>query len=208
LFHAFAAWNNLMPRLLVLIVLGCLAGCRATSETAAWLTTLDRDAEALAGARAAVTLESTAGGIYRCSDAERRLARVGEVLAVHCSATSNGAWQFHLLGSDNPNAFALPVNRIYLTRGLYQRIGEDDSLLAAAVAHEMAHLQNRDNFKPPSRSPHESLHREQAADRLAAEYLQKAGYDVESLPRLLLLIADVQPDGWAETRVRYLCASP
>jgi len=168
---------------------------------------LVRQAEALAGARAAATLESTYGGLYHCSEAQCRVERIAARLAACEHAGDAEQYHIKLLATDALNAFALPTNRIYLTSGLYHRIGQDDGLIAAAIAHEMAHIKNRDSFKPECRTSCESLDRERAADQLATQYLEGAGFDPQSLTRLLTLIADVQPEGWAETRVRYLCAA-
>ncbi len=193
-----------MPRFFALGLVIFSVGCRSNPGQTAWLTGSQRDAEALAGARAAAALESGAGGIYHSPEGEDRLQRVGLAVAPHGSRDSAGSWQFVLLGSDKPNAFALPPQRIYITRGLYERIGPDDALLAAALAHEMAHIHLRDCFKPECRSAAESLDREKTADRLAGEYLSRSGFPSDTLPSLLRLIADVQPKGWADARVRYI----
>lgn len=191
-----------MPRMFALAVLALsICGCSQSAQTA-WLTGNQQTAEALAGARAAAALEDSCGGVAASPAAHARLERVGSRVAR--GPSTSAPWQFRLLCSDKPNAFALPANRVYLTRGLYDRIGNDDALLAAAIAHEMAHLQARDCFKPSCRSPEEGLGREQSADRQAVAYLREAGYPADSLPRLLQLIADVQPDGWAGARVRYI----
>lgn len=196
-----------MPRLIALGLIIFLPACGSHPDRTAWLTGSQHNAEALAGARAAEVLESTCGGVYYCPQAQVRLERIGSSVAVQCSGHETAAWQFTLLGSDKPNAFALPTNRVYLTRGLYCRIGQDDALLAAAIAHEMAHIHARDCFKPECCSPEESLAREQHADFQATQYLRDSGYAADSLPRLLRLIEDAQPAGWADARVRYITSA-
>lgn len=187
------------------LVIGPLCCCSRSDETA-WSNRFQRHAEALAGARAAAELESTCGGIYLCPEAQARLDRVGSIVAGCCDPHGKQTWQFQLLGSSDPNAYSLPLNRIYLTRGLYERIGNDDALLAAAIAHEMAHIHYRDSFKPECHSPEATLARESTADGQALEYLRQSEYPAESLCRLLLLIADAQPEGWARARITYLAS--
>ena len=112
-----------------------------------------------------------------------------------------GPWRFHLLASDHANAFSLPGRLIYVTRGLYRRVKVDDVLLAAAIAHEMAHVVRKDSLRPKCRTAEASLRREMAVDRLAARYLASAGYHDDCLADLLLMTEDVQPPGWAKLRV-------
>ncbi len=47
---------------------------------------------------------------------------------------------------DIENAFALPGGRIYLSRGLLQKVKSENEL-AMVLAHEMAHCANRDNLR-------------------------------------------------------------
>jgi predicted Zn-dependent protease len=109
-----------------------------------------------------------------------------------------------ILASRQVNAFSLPGGLIYVTQGLYARIQSDEALLAAAIAHELAHIEHKDSLKPACGSEQESLHREIAADVSGAQYLREAGYSPEDLVRLLQSTADVQPAGWAEARVQQL----
>jgi len=127
----------------------------------------------------------------------RRLAAANPELAID--------WQFSILASDKVNAFSLPGGLVYITRGLYERrIGEDNDLLAAVIAHEMGHVVRKDSLRPTCHDSREALDREMAADRCAARYLVKAGYDIRCLIDLLRLIKDVQPPGWYTARIEAL----
>jgi predicted Zn-dependent protease len=110
------------------------------------------------------------------------------------------SWRFWLLASDEVNAFSLPGGLIYVTRGLCQRIGEDDDLLAAAVAHEMSHVLTRDGLKPACATTEESFDREAQADAGAVALMRAGGYEAAGLARLMEMTTDVQPEGWAELR--------
>jgi predicted Zn-dependent protease len=190
---------------LIALVAGCQPGGRTTAPRT---RSLCGEAEAIAGSRAAAALEERLGGtvahaaaIDRMRAVERRLARGTPEL--------RGEWQYRILASDRVDAFSLPGGLIYITRGLYERrIGNDNDLLAAALAHEMAHVIRKDSLKPARGTAAEALEREMSADRCAARYLQAAGYDARCLTDLLRIIEDAQPPGWAEARIQALGARP
>ena len=87
-----------------------------------------------------------------------------------------------------------------MTRGLYRQLPTDE-LLAAVIAHEMAHIVARDHFKPSCATPGEALDRETAADRMGVAYLRAADIPPESMIRLIRRIRAAQPLGWADSRV-------
>ena len=160
-------------------------------------------AESLAGLRAAPALEDRLGGTVVDPVAQGRMKAAGDRLAEAVPELSR-PWHFHLLASDKINAFSLPGGLIYLTDGLYRRIGENDDLLAAVIAHEMGHVVHKDSLKPRCRNVAESLDREISADGAAVRYLRLARYPTECLTNVLWLIRDAQPTGWAQIRMERL----
>ncbi|MCA1595478.1 MAG: M48 family metalloprotease [Chloroflexi bacterium] len=48
-------------------------------------------------------------------------------------------WSFHLIQSNEINAFALPGGNVYMYSGLYDRLHNDNEI-AAVMAHEMTHV--------------------------------------------------------------------
>ena len=178
-----------------------VAGCTGLEPSGPGM--LSREAEALAGQRAAPRLERQFGGTYDDPAITARLAVIGKRLALEPRPESC-QWRFWLLASDEVNAFSLPGGLIYVTRGLCQRMGDDDDLLAAAVAHEMSHVLSRDGLKPAAGSVEESFDREVQADSGAATLLRVGGYDPKGLVRLMALTKDVQPTGWAQARAEKL----
>ncbi len=176
------------------------AGCRSGSTLSRHWSAGNDDAEALVGRHAATSLEQRFGGISSDTASINRLHRIGRRLAAAAPELA-GPWHFHLLASDHANAFSLPGRLIYVTRGLYRRVKVDDVLVAAVIAHEMAHVVRKDSLGPKCRTADASLRREMAVDRLAARYLASAGYHADCLPDLLLLTQDVQPPDWARLRV-------
>lgn len=161
-------------------------------------------AEALAGDRAAPKLEQRFGGVVFDAAAEDRLARVVDRLVAN-SPELAGTYRFQLLASDDLNAFSLPGGRIYITRGLYDVLG-DDRLLAAVCAHEMGHLVAGDSFKPRCSCTAEALDREALADACGVMYLENAGFSSAALEELVLIVKNEQPAGWAESRCRRIAA--
>ncbi|MBN2561630.1 MAG: M48 family metalloprotease [Phycisphaerae bacterium] len=183
---------------MLMLATGCQTGAGGPRS---WSPGLSGRAEALLGQRAAVTLEERLGGTIPDAIALDRMHAVGSRLA---EATPELAieWHFHMLASDKVNAFSLPGGLVYITRGLYERrIGDDNDLLAAVIAHEMGHVVHKDSLKSSCRHAEESLRREVSADRAAARYMANAGYDPKCLEDLFKLIQDVQPPGWAQARI-------
>ncbi|MEE9295750.1 MAG: M48 family metallopeptidase [Phycisphaerae bacterium] len=140
--------------------------------------------------------------MIRDAPAESRMARVGRRLAKG-TPELEGVYQYRLLASSIMNAVSLPGPRIYVTRGLYDRLKTDD-ILAAALAHEMAHLQARDSLKPRCRELGSALTKELSADQQGTGYLQAAGYRPEAMVELILLVKQTQATGWAARRAERL----
>src|ERR1043166_5769273 len=95
--------------------------------------------------REGLVLEADAANAY--------LKRIGQVLVPRDEQFENVTWRFRALRDPQPNAFALPNGSIYVTTGLMSLV-DNESALAAVLAHEMTHvlrrhtyLQNRSNRK-------------------------------------------------------------
>lgn len=162
-----------------------------------------RDAEALAGRRAAPALIARFGGLVENDQALQRCRVLGSRLT-DGNCDLDGPWHFHLLDSDKINAFSLPGGLIFITQGLYARIGDDDHQLAAIIAHEMGHIINKDSLKAMPCTHEEAIEREMHADRMGYDYLKNARFDTSAMAALLADIKDEQPEGWAEIRIAAL----
>jgi predicted Zn-dependent protease len=95
--------------------------------------------------REGVVLEDAALNAY--------LMRVGKSLVPRGLILEHVTWKFRALRDSQPNAFALPNGSIYVSTGLMALI-DNESQLAAVLAHEMTHVlrrhtyfQNRSNRK-------------------------------------------------------------
>ncbi len=194
-----------MGRFFCGLLLACLVGCRAPASQWWQAQPITGNTESLAGARAALAVEARYGGVVRDAEAEGRMQRVGQRLA-RAIPEAEASYQYRVLDTDWVNAISLPGGYIYVTRGLQTYLSSDE-LLAAVLAHEMAHLASKDHFKPRLSNPNRVLNRESAADRLAAEYLDAAGLRPAALIDVIQLISDALPDGWDRVRTVRLAAS-
>ncbi len=192
-----------LSRIVAALLTVALAGCQTTARSS-WdsLSPPTGRTEALAGARAAPAVEAQFGGVVSNGAAESRMLRIGRRIT-RSVPELRGPYRYLVLDSDRVDAVSLPGGRIYVTRALYERLSRDD-LLAAALAHEMAHLQAKDHFKPRPASPHGALDKELSADRFAARWLDAAGFPSEAMTDLNRLVADAQPAGWARVRIAHL----
>ena len=81
------------------------------------------------------------GGIWKDKVATQRVNLVGRALARYAKRDSLD-WRFGVLNSDAINAFSAPNGRVFITKGLYKLLANDDEL-AGVLAHEIAHIDLR-----------------------------------------------------------------
>lgn len=93
------------------------------------------------------------GLVYADTATNAYLQRIGETLLPRDQHLEHVLWKFRALRDPVPNAFALPNGSIYVNTGLIALL-ENESQLAAMLAHEITHvlkrhtyLQNRSNRK-------------------------------------------------------------
>jgi predicted Zn-dependent protease len=91
-------------------------------------------------------LEKT-GKLYEDPMLEEYLGKMGDRLAPDTVKQSGAVgFRFFIFRDPTLNAFALPNGRIYVHTGLLSRV-ENEAQLATVVAHEMAHVTNRDALR-------------------------------------------------------------
>lgn len=81
------------------------------------------------------------GGVNDTQALNEMVAMIGARLAPHAER-QNTRWTFTVLDDDLVNAFAVPGGYIYITRGLIA-LAQDESQVAAVLAHEMGHVNAR-----------------------------------------------------------------
>jgi predicted Zn-dependent protease len=77
------------------------------------------------------------------------LTRLGQRLAEQ-SPRRDVTYQFHVVDTAEPNAFALPGGHIYVTRGLLALVNSEDEL-AGVVGHEIGHVAARHSVQKISK---------------------------------------------------------
>jgi len=176
-----------------------LLGCQAPADPIFGPSQITGQSEALAGARAAPAVEARFGGVLADPIAEQRMTQITQRLAQN-HPELKGPYYCQILASDQINAISLPGGRIYISQGLYSKLTSDE-LVAAVLAHEMAHIASNDSLKPRCRDLDESLVRELSADARGAVYLKHSGFHPSAMADLIYLIQDVQPSGWVTKRI-------
>ena len=105
------------------------------------LTGLTLEEEINIGDSVSVEIVGRYGGIWRNTVATQRVNLVGRTLTRSARRDSID-WRFGLLNSDAINAFSSPNGRVFITKGLYKLLENDDEL-AGVLAHEVAHVDLR-----------------------------------------------------------------
>ncbi len=104
--------------------------------------------EYVIGDSVAVEVVSRHGGVVRDEAIQRRVNLIGKALAYYSSRPGID-WRFGVLASDSVNAFSAPGGFVFITRGLYELVDDNDNddALAAVLAHEIAHITERHALK-------------------------------------------------------------
>ena len=85
------------------------------------------------------------GLVLADAPANAYLRRIGQSLIPRGLVLENVSWRFRALRDPQPNAFALPNGSIYVTTGLMTLL-DNESQLAAIIAHEVTHVMGRHTY--------------------------------------------------------------
>lgn len=83
-------------------------------------------------------------------DVQALVNRVGMRMAAR-SERPNLPWEFNVVDSNEPNAYALPGGKLSITRGLISKMESEDQL-ASVLGHEIGHVTARHSVVSASRS--------------------------------------------------------
>jgi beta-barrel assembly-enhancing protease len=97
------------------------------------------------GNSVAVQIVAKYGGLVRDEAITRRVNLVGKSLACYCDRPELN-FHFGVLNSPTVNAFSTPGGYVFITRGLYDMIQNDDQL-AGVLAHEITHVTRKHALK-------------------------------------------------------------
>jgi predicted Zn-dependent protease len=94
------------------------------------------------GDQAAPNLEQQFDGALPDAAAQQYLGAVVKEMAGHSVRKDDFAYQFEILNSSEPNAFALPGGYVYITRGLLVNL-ESEGEFVAVLGHELGHVEHK-----------------------------------------------------------------
>ncbi|HTB79843.1 MAG TPA: M48 family metalloprotease [Opitutaceae bacterium] len=102
--------------------------------------------ESSIGGSVAIEIVAHFGGLWKDAAATRRVNLVGKSLARYCDRQELD-FKFGLLNSDTVNAFSAPGGYVFITKGLYDLVGDNDDELAGVLGHEITHVTRRHALK-------------------------------------------------------------
>ncbi|MBC7834471.1 MAG: M48 family metalloprotease [Phycisphaerales bacterium] len=130
--------------LLALPLVAVLTACSTNPTTGkSQFNALSREDEIQMGNQAAPELIKEMGGEVPDPDLRAYVVEVGQRLIPHTEADGpQRQWTFTLLNSDVINAFALPGEKVFMSRGLAAKL-DNEAQLAAVLGHEVGHVMAR-----------------------------------------------------------------
>ena len=154
-------WQNV--RLFLSLVFVCFTvGCAAGTARQSWI--------------------ASQGGVCDCTEV-RRARAVANALGV---GTAHRSIEVHVLAREDLAAYSWPDGAVFVTRGLVRQL--DDQELAAAIAHELGHLEG--NLPVALKGNGAGLQIEERADDNGVELLRKGGAPASAMPRMLRKIVN------------------
>jgi predicted Zn-dependent protease len=131
--------------LLSLLISPLLVGCSKNPVTGkSEFIMISREEEIALGEEAGPKFEAEFGGKVPHAGLQSYIRGVGAKIAAVSDRPM--PYEFTLLASDIPNAFALPGGKLYVTAGLMSRM-QNERELAAVLGHEVTHVAARHNVK-------------------------------------------------------------
>lgn len=140
---------------------------------------------------------------------QKYVNHVGQWVAQQTSRPSL-PWRFGLIQTDSIVSFSLPGGTVLISTGLFSLL-ENEAQLAAALAHDIAHTDSRHYFNALRKREWGDLiqhglepGRDFDADRNAAVFLARAGYDPYAILDFLTTLSAIDSKA---TEVDYLNAT-
>lgn len=127
---------------LAVVLAGSLAACTTNQATGQrFFTTLSREQEAQIGEEASPQMIAEFGGKTPSAELQQYISEVGMKLAaqVEDPGFRSLKWEYTLLDSPVVNAFALPGGKVFITRGLADKLSSE-AQLAGVLGHETGHV--------------------------------------------------------------------
>ncbi len=133
--------RNRFRGVVVLLLLGLFVATGCTTNPATGkkqLNWLSADQEKALGAEAAPEFVQQYGGDIPSQKVQKYVSDLGHRLA-EVSERPDLDWEFHAVNSPVINAFALPGGKVFITRGLMEKLNSE-AQLAGVLGHEVGHV--------------------------------------------------------------------
>jgi predicted Zn-dependent protease len=125
--------------LLVVAIIVTAASCTTNPATGKRiLNFMPVDQEIRLGSEAAPEFLKEYGGEVPSAEVTRYVRQLGQKLAAE-SERPDLPWEFHVPNTPVINAFALPGGKVFITRGLMERL-QNEAQLAGVLGHEIGHV--------------------------------------------------------------------
>lgn len=143
------AYHVLSVLIATMVVAGSMSGCAMNPVSGLpELTLVSVEQEKKMGAEEAKNVQENMG-VLDDTELTAYLDALGQRLAKE-SPRQDVTYQFHVVDTTDPNAFALPGGYIYVTRGLLALTNSEDEL-AGVVGHEIGHVAARHSVQKMSK---------------------------------------------------------
>ncbi len=121
------------------LLLAVHTGCSTNPATGQMqLNVLSEQEEIALGSDAAPQFLASYGGEVKSPEVREYVTTLGQRLAAE-SERPHLPWEFFVVDSEVVNAFALPGGKVFVTRGLLERM-DNESQLAGVLGHEIGHV--------------------------------------------------------------------
>jgi predicted Zn-dependent protease len=201
---------------IAVVCLCLLGGCSINPVTGQKELILIPESQEIAmGVSAAPELEKEFGGKVADAQVQSYVQGLGAKLAT-ISDRPEMPWEFALVSSKVPNAFALPGGKVFVTAGLFRSL-TNERQLAAVLGHEIGHVCAKHNVKGMQRQMGASVLAELAgkvggeqaeaakaaasvaASMVVLKYSRDDEYQADSLGIKYMAKAGYNPYGMVET---------
>jgi len=127
----------------VAVLMSVALGCVANPVTGKSELAIPDSYEIALGAQSAPEFEKEFGGVHPNTELQTYVSGIGARVAKVSDRPM--PYEYTVLNSDVPNAFALPGGKIYITAGLLKLV-ENERELAAVLGHETGHVAAKHNI--------------------------------------------------------------
>lgn len=151
--------NGLIGRIVAAgLIAAMLVGCTTNPTTGrSQLSALSRDDEVALGAAEGPKMTQQFGGEVQDPRLRAYIDEVGQKLKNQTEVDGpTRAWTYTLLDSDVINAFALPGEKVFISRGLADKL-TTEAQLAGVLGHETGHVMARHSSERIAQSQYTSL---------------------------------------------------